>query len=99
MTPTEVLDDLISRLDPEDVPVEYIVMAKVVDFSGNERVVKGEELEQVIRNPELHHIAEARVILNVKKMRKAIVTEVNYIYDEVNRLFNLRDQAKRDANK
>jgi hypothetical protein len=97
MTPTDVLDDLISRLEPEDVPVEYIVMARITDFQGRERVVRGAELEDFIQNPELHQIAEARVILNVKKMRKAILGEVNYVYDEVNRLFNLRKNGDMDG--
>jgi hypothetical protein len=83
----DVLDDLIRTLDPEDVPLEFIVMAKVTDFQGNERIVKGEELERVIRSPELQQVAEVRVIYNVKKMRKAILEEVDAVYDEVNRLF------------
>jgi hypothetical protein len=89
MTPTDVLDDIISRLDPEEVPPEYIVMAKITDFQGTTKLVKGKELEEMLKNPELHQIAEARVVLNVKKMRKAIATQVNYIYDEVNRRFNM----------
>ena len=88
MTPTDVLDDIISRLDPEDVPPEFIVMAKITDFQGSVKLVKGKELEEMMKHPELYQIAEARVVLNVKKMRKAIMTEVNYIYDEVNMLSN-----------
>lgn len=63
-------------------------MAKITDFQGEEKILRGEELESMMRNPELYSIAEARVILNVKKMRRSLVAELDYIYDEVNRLFN-----------
>lgn len=85
---TDVIEELISRLDPEDVPLEYIIMAKIVDFQGEEKILRGEEMEAMMRNPELYQIAEARVILNIKKMRRTLITEIDYIYDEVNRLFN-----------
>lgn len=85
MAQTDVLEDIINKLDPENVPVEFMVMAKITDFQGVERIVKGEELEKMIRNPEMYQIAEARVILNVNKLKKAIIDEVNFIYDEVNR--------------
>jgi hypothetical protein len=85
MTRVDVLDDLIRNLDPEDVPLEFIVMAKVTDFDNRERIVKGEELEEIIRAPELQHVKEVRVIYNVKKMRKAITDEINAVYDEVSR--------------
>lgn len=92
MTEVDILDDIISKIDPEDVPVEYIVAAKITDFSGVERILKGDDLANVMRNPDQYEIAEARVILNVKKIRKAIINEVNYLYDEVNRLFNTGDE-------
>ena len=61
MTPIDVLDDIIARLEPEDVPAEYIVMAKITDFEGNERIIKGTELEEMVKHPERYQIAEARV--------------------------------------
>lgn len=87
---TDVIEELISRLDPEDVPLEYIVMAKIVDFKGEEKILRGDELENMMKNPELYSIAEARVILNIKKMRRTLITEIDHIYDEVNRMFNAR---------
>lgn len=94
ITHTDVLDDIISHLDPEDVPAEYIVMAKITDFQGATKMVKGKDLEEMLKNPQLHQIAEARVVMNVKKMRKAISMNVNYIYDEVNRRFNMMAPKK-----
>jgi hypothetical protein len=86
MTPAETLDELISNLDPEQVPLKFIVMAKVTDFHGVERIIKGEELELMMEHPEQFEIAEARVILDVRKIRNAIIDEVNFAYDEVNRV-------------
>jgi hypothetical protein len=86
----DVIDDVLNRLEPEDVPLEYIVMAKIVNFQGEETILRGPELERMMRNPEQYSIAEARVILNIKKMRRALIEEVDYIYDEVNRMFNAR---------
>lgn len=88
MARSDVLDDLIRSLDPEDVPIKFIVMAVVTDFDGNERKVKGEELEAIIREPEHQNVAEVRVIYNVKKMRRAIAEEVSAVYDEIARLFH-----------
>lgn len=87
-TSLDILNDIISGIDPVEVPVEYIVMAQITDLQGVERFVKGDEFRRMMPNPELYQIAEARVILNVRKIKKAIVKEVNAIYDEVNRRFN-----------
>lgn len=87
MTPQDILDDIISRLDPEEIPVEYIIMAKVTDYDGNERIIKGEELKSFMENP-FEVAAEARIILDVRRIRKTIVEAVNLIYDEVNKRFS-----------
>ncbi|RYD63178.1 MAG: hypothetical protein EOP83_12815 [Verrucomicrobiaceae bacterium] len=77
---------MIRQIDPEHVPVQYIIMAKIKDFSGEERIVRGEELVAFMKDPQASHIAEARVIFNVKKMRKDIIAEVEGVFGEVNRL-------------
>lgn len=84
MSTNDVLDDIIAKLDLEYVPVEYIVMAKVTDQNGDERIVKGSELEALLDDTEDFDIVEARIILNVRKLRSAIVDAVNSLYDEVN---------------
>ena len=86
MTPQDILDDIISRLDPEEIPAEYIVMAKVTDYEGNEKIIKGAELEEFMKQP-YQDAQEVRVVLDVRKIRKAIIAEVNAVYDEVNALF------------
>lgn len=85
MTPrTEVLDDIIGTLDPEDIPVEFILMAKVTDLDGRERVLRGSELAQFLNHP--FNVAEVRVLLDVKAIRAAIIDYVREVYEEVARL-------------
>lgn len=83
----DILDDIISRLDPEDIPAEYIVMARITDLHGEEHVLKGDELKAFMDNPN-EFAMTAQIILDVRKIRKAIVEYVNSVYDEVNRQFS-----------
>ncbi len=87
MPPTTVLDDIIKGIEPKEVPVEYIIMACVTDHEGNERIVRSSsEIEDLLRDFSYDsNIADARIILNVRKIKKAIIDEVNRIYDDANR--------------
>lgn len=80
----DILDDIIGDLQPENVPAEYIVMAKLVDDHGIERVVRGEELASFLAHPELEACTEARVVLDVRKIRAAIITQMNIFFDHLN---------------
>lgn len=82
----DILDDIISHLDPEDIPPEYIIMARITDLDGNERVLRGEELVAFLENP-MEVAISAQIILDVRRIRKAIVDMVNSVYDEVNLRF------------
>lgn len=86
MARTDILDDIIARIDPEDVAIDFIIMAKVKDYGGREHILRGHELERLLnkRDPS---IVEARLVLNVRKMRSAIVNAINEIYEEVNLRF------------
>jgi len=94
MSPSDLLDDIIQSIDPDEVPLEFIVFAKVTDFSGNERILKGEEMARVMRGPDRKRLAEARVILDVRRIRMAITACVNEIYDEINRRVDAAEEAK-----
>jgi hypothetical protein len=87
---TDVIEDIISLANPELVPLDYIVMAKVVDFKGEEMIIRGEELRAMMNDSSRNGIAEARVILNVKKMRQDLIQEIDSIYEEVNKMFNMK---------
>jgi len=85
MTPSDLFEDIIQSIDPDEVPLEFVVLAKVTDFNGNERVIRGPDLARVMRGPERRKLSEARIILNIRKIREAIALGVNEIYDEINR--------------
>lgn len=86
MTKSDILDDIIAAIEPEHIPPEFIVMAKIRDFSGEERIVRGPELEAIMIDPENYEVASARVILNVRKIRAEIIDEVQNIYERAYRL-------------
>jgi hypothetical protein len=86
-TKTDILDDIISTIGPENIPPEFIVMAKVKDMSGIERIIRGPELAAMMTDPNSYEIAEARVILNLRKIRVEILNEVRDIYERANQMF------------
>ncbi len=75
------LDEIIASLDPEDIPYEYILMAKVTDFQGNEKVYRGKDLGAFLSNP--FSVAEVKVILDVRTIRLALAEIVRHIATEV----------------
>lgn len=88
---TDYLQDIISQINPEEVPLEFIVMAQVTTFDGEERLVSGTELEAIIENPDHHNVAEARVILDIRKIRQAIKRETLKIYRLAKRMNDALD--------
>ena len=101
MSPIDLFDEIIQSINPEEVPLEFIVMAKVRDFNGNERIIRGSELSQVLRGPAREKYNDARIVLHVRKIRDAIAAGVNEIYDEINRRIadEFRAQVIEDKNK
>ena len=84
MSYNNILDDVISSLQPEDLPADYIIMARVVDLYGIEKILRGTELEKFMNNPNRHAgVMEASVILNVQKIRLAIITALTIFFDDL----------------
>lgn len=86
-TSNDILDEIIAGLEPENIPIEFIIMAKITDLDGEERILQGEELTAFMKNP-MDFAMSAKIILDVKKLRRVIVKLVNEIYDEVNIQFS-----------
>jgi hypothetical protein len=87
MSPSvDVIDDIIGNLDPEDIPVEFILMAKVTDFKGNERILRGDELADFLNNP--FSVAEVRVLLDIKNIRATILDMVSSVFADVRRMMD-----------
>jgi hypothetical protein len=78
MSKPDILDEIISQLDTEEIPAEFILLAKVRTVLGEELIINGSELEQMMTDKS-DQIADVRVILDVKKIRQAIVKTTNGI--------------------
>jgi hypothetical protein len=78
MSKPDILDEIISQLDTEEIPAEFILLAKVRTVLGEELIINGSDLEQMMEDKP-DQIADVRVILDVKKIRQAIVTKTNEI--------------------
>jgi hypothetical protein len=79
MTGTDFLDELISKIDPIDIPVEYLVMAHVIDSDGNQFSLYGQEIKDVLENPDIFGVSEVRVLVNVKRIREEILEDMRDI--------------------
>jgi len=85
MTYGNILDEVISGLQPEHIPSDYIVMAKIVNLNGVERILRGGELQDFMNDPNRgFNVSEARVILDVRKIRTTITTILFDFFEELN---------------
>lgn len=80
-----ILDEVISGLLAEEVPAEFIVMAKVVGLDGIERTLRGDEMVAFLSNQERQDVASARVILDVRAIRMAMLQDVNAFFADLDR--------------
>ncbi len=81
MSKYDILDEIIEQLQVEQVPPEFIIMAKVRSYDGKESVITGEELDALIKSGA--PISDVRVILDVKKIRGRINLETTLILAQV----------------
>ncbi len=75
---TELLDDVIAQLDPEDIPVEFIIKAVVTDFDGNEHILRGDSLADFLDAP--FNCTEVRMVLDVRKIRAHMLSVIEDVY-------------------
>ena len=88
MVTNELLDYIVSGLDPEHIPLEYIIMVKYVDRYGKEHIVKGSELEKFMFERNSFDAQSAKVVLDTKKIKKTILSDVANVMQKVNDLYN-----------
>lgn len=86
MNVSNILDEIIRDIDPDEVPVDYIILARATDMHGNERIIRGSsEIQDFLTTRyDDEHIMDARIVLNVKKMKQVVLDEINRIYSLVN---------------
>lgn len=78
----DILDEIIDQIEPEVVPPEFIIMAKIRTEDGKEFVITGEELQDALASQK-SDIVDVRVILNVKRIREMVIETTNNIFREV----------------
>lgn len=78
----DILDEIIDQIEPEVVPPEFIIMAKIRTEDGKEFVITGEELQDALVSQK-SDIVDIRVILNVKRIREMVIETTNNIFREV----------------
>lgn len=67
----DILDEIITQLDPDHIPTEFIIMAKVRTFDGGEDIVNGEDFDDyMVTNAE--HVANIQVVFNVRRIRERV---------------------------
>lgn len=92
MASSDLVNDFISHLEPEDVPFEYISAASIKDIHGQELMLQGEQLKMLMNNhPDYSYVKDARIFLNINQVMKDISLEVEYIFERVDIL--LREDA------
>jgi hypothetical protein len=79
----DVLDDIISGLQPQNVPVEFIVMAKLTDRTGVEQVLRGDDLVTFMANPEKANAKGAKIVLDVRKIRRSMSNEIVRFFENL----------------
>ena len=79
-----VLDAVISGLRPEHVPVEFIIQATFTDRHGVEHTISGIQLALFMANPSKFDTHEARVVFDVRKIRRVMYDKVMDFFLELN---------------
>ena len=88
--------DIMQDIDIDTIPVEFILMAKVTDLYGKERILQNEDIARVMRGPERKNLMGARVILDWKKIKVSVTEAINKVYAEINRRADIREAAEKD---
>lgn len=76
----DILDEIINHLDPELIPTEYIILAKVRTYDGAEHIVKRDEYEDFMT---VHSdtVINVQVILDVRMIRQEILDITDEIFE------------------
>ena len=83
MDRNKILDEIISGIDADEIKLEFVVMAKVTNLHGVERLLQGDELETVFRGPERRNMREAKLILDVPSLKRAINGGVLWVAEAI----------------
>lgn len=82
MAISDVFDEIISSIQPENVPLEFIMLAQYTDHEGKQKVVRGPALEDFMKNPHSYNVLEARVVLNIRKLQQKMTLVVAALFSD-----------------
>jgi hypothetical protein len=91
-TTNDLIDEFIKNIDWEDVPLEYIKSMIITDQDDMRHTLTGEKMQEFIAHPDRYQVKEARIVLNVYKMKRVVLGELADIYDELSRCYHKRHQ-------
>lgn len=79
----DLVEEIISSLDPDLVPWIYIDLAFVTGLDGVEREVQGEELYSILNHPALDKVAlSVQVLMDRKKLKNDITNAIEDFWKE-----------------
>lgn len=84
MSKPDIIDEIINSLEPEAVPPEYIILAKVYTPMGEEIILTADELEDMLEN-DPDNIASIRIILDVRKIRRTLISVTDELFASLRR--------------
>lgn len=72
-----IIDEVIDALDPQDVPVEYIISVILDTTNETQVVLYGDDMRNFLKFPLGTNFTNAKIRLDVRKIRLAMLTAVN----------------------
>ena len=90
MKMVEIIDEIIGEVDPDLIPLEFIMHARVMDKRGRETLLDGKDLEAFMSKPvntSIDDVSAASIILDVRKMRKQAFVEINAFFEHLSTKF------------
>jgi L-2-hydroxyglutarate oxidase LhgO len=77
------LDAIIQKLNPREIPAEYISAARIVDNDGIEQIYYGKDIEPLLKNPQAFLAMEASIIVDVYKVKSAMIEDIESAFKEI----------------
>jgi hypothetical protein len=78
------VEDIVSSLDPDLIPWNYIDLAFVTGLDGIEREVHGSELYSLLNHPALDTVAlSVQVLMDRKRLMLDISTAISDFWDDI----------------
>lgn len=82
------LDEMLSQVEPDHIPSEYVEGARVTTSKGFSRIIDTDELEELMQDEltlEAMDIVEVRLILNMGDIKRAIQSYADEILSSIPR--------------